>query len=180
MKKNKGRKVLLAVAGLLSGLAMFSGNEVFAQKGVVADSNPIKTENSAEALVEKSQVIIKVVAVRDLVSGVNEYVKPKEGNKFIAVQVVVDNTNGVDDWEVIPDYFKLKDSENNTYDPPYFVLIRPALVNGIVDEGDLVKGWITFEIYKDIDIKTLRLRYEYNGFATDNYKSGWIFLSAVK
>jgi SepF-like predicted cell division protein (DUF552 family) len=82
---------VLMVTVLSSGLAVLSGNAVFAQK--VADTQTTAKNNpkSAEALVENSDVIIKVVGVRDLGSVENTFENPKDGNKFIAVQVVVDN-----------------------------------------------------------------------------------------
>lgn len=169
------------VSALLSGSAVFSENEAFAQTATSDRTSAPNNGKSAEALVENTEVIIKAIRVCDRVSGVSEYVKPGTGNKLIAVQIVVDNSNGTEDWDVIPNYFKLKDSENNTYDPPlYFGLIRPTLISGIVDSGDLVKGWITFEISNDTDINTLKLRYEYNGYLKDKFTSAWIFLYSVK
>ncbi len=172
-------KLLLSVAVLLNGLAMLSGNEVVAQIVVTANSNAAKSEKSAEALVENSQVIIKVIGVKNFVSGESVFLKPEPGNKFAAVQVIVDNTNGTEDWEVIPSYFILKDSENNTYIQNYY-FVRPTLNFGIIDNGEMAKGWVSFEIPADLDIKSLKLRYEDKSYTEKKYKSDWIFLSAVK
>ncbi len=111
MKKITVIKFLLSVAVLLNGLAAFSENAVFAQKKVVADSISSKnSEKSAEALVENSQVIIRVVGVKNFVPKEKDYLYPKDGNKFISVQIVVDNTNGLEDWDVSPGGGKIKDA----------------------------------------------------------------------
>jgi hypothetical protein len=61
-----------------------------------------------------------------------------------------------------------------------FNLAKPQLNGDVVDSGDLVKGWLTFEIPEDLNIKSLKLRYEYNGLMAKHFKSGWVYLSAVK
>ena len=112
----------------------------------------------------------------------NDYSKPDSGNKFMSVQVIVDNTNGKDGWEIKPENLVLKDTEGNVYQPEgnTFGLVevtKPTLKSGILDSGDLVKGWVTFQIGSTVDVKSARLRYEQTLF--ESVKSGWLALSAV-
>ena len=114
-----------------------------------------------------------------------EYTKPDEGNKFVSVQIVVDNTKGEDEWDVKPDKFILKDAEGNVYETESSIaglvkITQPTLKSGKVDGGDLVRGWITFQVGTAVNVKSLRLRYEDSGvLSVSSVKSGWIALSAV-
>ncbi len=137
---------------------------------------------STESLIEGTRVVLKIVAVKDNAMTENDYSKPDSGNKFMSVQVIVDNTNGKDGWEIKPENLVLKDTEGNVYQPEgnTFGLVevtKPTLKSGILDSGDLVKGWVTFQIGSTVDVKSARLRYEQTLF--ESVKSGWLALSAV-
>lgn len=141
-------------------------------------------QKTAEALIENTQVVVKVVAVKDNVVPVNDYTKPDEGNKFVSIQIVMDNAKGKDEWSVKPDKFVLKDDEGNVYEAKEaltsFGITQPTLKSGIIDGGDLVKGWITFQVGNTVNLKSLKLRYEDSGFMSEStVKSGWIALSSV-
>lgn len=75
------------------------------------------------------------------------YDRPKEGNKYYAVEVTVENKGSdVISYNVI--YFKLQDSEGYTYD--YTGSYKePWLGYGDLQPGRKVRGWITFEIPKN-------------------------------
>jgi hypothetical protein len=51
----------------------------------------------------------------------------------------------------------------------------PSLKSVLVDRGDIVKGWITFQVGIDVNVKLLKLRYE----ESSETKSGWIELKNV-
>lgn len=137
----------------------------------------------AESVIEDTNVVIKIVGVKDNALAPDES-KPTEGNKFISIQIIIDNSKGEDEWKVKPEAFKLKDAEGNIYETfanPYLstAVTQPTLKQGPVDTGDFVKGWITFEVGSAVKAKSLKLRYEDNGtLGLDaTIKSGWILLS---
>ncbi len=175
-------KFLLAAAVLLSGFAVLSEDVVYSQRKDVNTVSSISSQKSAEAKVEDTNVFIKVVGVEDSVSEKKSNTEvPLLLGKHIAVQIVIDNSGGKEDWEVFPEYFKLKDALNNTFMPAFLDVAFPILNKDIVDAGDSVRGWITFEVPENTDIKSLKLRYELNRIFLDKpVKSGWIYLSAVK
>ncbi len=161
-------------------------NSGFAQTGSRDPSITASKEKiAAESLIENTEVVVKITAVKDNAVAVNEYFKPDEGNKFVSVQVVIENKS-LDDWKVEPDNFKLKDAEGNVYETENAIfglseVTKPTLKSGLVDGGDLVKGWITFQVGSSVNVKDLRLRYEdfISLLSESNFKSGWISLSAV-
>lgn len=142
-----------------------------------------QTKSSAQYLIEGTSITVKVVAVKDNAVAGSEFMKPAAGNKFVSVQIVMENIKGVDEWAVKPDKFKLKDAEGSVYDTENSLMgavTQPTLKAGILDIGDLVKGWITFQVGDAVNIKTLKIRYEDAGFMSATaVKSGWINLSSV-
>jgi hypothetical protein len=173
MKKNS----ILMLAFFMTAISVTSA---WAQpSGKKPAATPAKT---AEALIENTQVMVKVVAIKDNVVPVDEFTKPDEGNKFVSIQIVLDNTKGQDEWKVKPDKFILKDEEGNVYEAKeeFSSLTQPTLKAGVVDGGDLVKGWISFQVASSLNLRSLKLRYEEAGFISEpTVKSGWIALSAV-
>lgn len=160
-------------------------NSGFAQPGSSDPSKSTAKEKiSAETLIEDTEILVKVVSVKDNVVSANEYIKPDAGNKFVSVQVVIENKS-LDEWEVKPDEFKLKDAEGSVYETETSFtglsdITQPTLKSGAVDNDDFVKGWITFQVGSSVNVKSLKLRYEDSGILSGpTVKSGWISLSAV-
>src|SRR5687768_12248197 len=86
-------------------------NSGFAQTGSGdLSKSTAKEKIPAETLIEDTEILVKVVSVKDNVISGNEYIKSDAGNKFVSVQVVIENKS-LDEWEVKPDEFKLKDAE---------------------------------------------------------------------
>lgn len=169
---------LLLIAILISGFAVLSETAVFSQR---KDVNKQSSQKSAEANVEDTNVIIKVIGVEDDFSQKRSETEVPSFGKYIAVQIVVDNSGGKEDWEVSANCFKLKDAKNNTFETAFWEVASPKLNDGIVDASDSVSGWITFEIHEDTDIKSLKLRYERkSSILSKPLKSGWMYFSAVK
>lgn len=180
MKKNS----ILMFAFLIMTISVISSFSQTNGKKQMPATTTAAQQKTAEALIENTQVMVKVVAVKDNAVSANDYIKPDEGNKFISIQIVMDNTKGEDDWSVKPDKFVLKDDEGNVYEAKETFTssgaTQPTLKSGVVDAGDLVKGWITFQIGNNVNLKSLKLRYEDSSFMSEStVKSGWIVLSAV-
>ncbi len=76
------------------------------------------------------------------------YDRPKEGNKYYAVDVTIENKGSdVISYNVI--YFKLQDSEGYTYDYTG-AYKKPWFGYGDLQLDRKVRGWITFEIPKNL------------------------------
>ena len=74
--------------------------------------------------------------------------------------------------------FELQDKEGYVYKPSYerADTVKPDFgTSENVESGDVKRGWISFEIPKNIYIKDLKFRYKGN-----NVKSNWILLSDIK
>ena|SRR5687768_4420713 len=85
------------IAALLFCSAIISATAVFAQTSSQTQTSSSQPKIPAEALIATTKVVIKVVAVKDNAAVAGEYTKPDEGNKFVSVQIVVDNTKGEDE-----------------------------------------------------------------------------------
>lgn len=131
---------------------------------------------TTQSSISGTKAIVKVLAVKDNAAPATEYEKPDVGKKLVAVQVLVDNRAGADDLEVSGLNFKVKDDEGGVYDVGLSDSSdQPTLKSGSVESGELVKGWITFELSSAIKAGKLRLRYEYV-----DRKTAWISMPNSK
>jgi hypothetical protein len=73
----------------------------------------------------------------------NDFITPKAGNRFIAVQVLYENT-GTDPYAYNPFDWKLTDSAGFSYDSS-FSEIGPQLNSGTIQPGEKARGFITYE-----------------------------------
>jgi hypothetical protein len=123
-----------------------------------------------------TKAIVKVLAVKDKAAPATEYEKPDADKKLVAVQVMVDNRAGTEDIDVSGLNFKVKDEEGGVYDVSLADSSdQPTLKSGSVEIGELVKGWITFELPSTIKAGKLRLRYEFV-----DRKTAWIQMPISK
>jgi hypothetical protein len=160
---------------------------VFASAGalnIIGQTPGRDSERASETVIEGTQIGIRVVAVRDNPASNNEYFKPEEGNKFVSVQIVIEN-RGDEPWDVQPEYFVLKDGDGNVYEPlgslsSAPMVTTPILRAGILDGKDLVRGWISFSVGKEMAVKAMRIRYEQRGSIFEEAAvSGWIQLATA-
>ena len=102
-----------------------------------------------------------MLTVKDNAAPATEYEKPEANKKLVAVQVIVDNRGGTEDIDISELNFKIKDEEGGVYDVAGSDSSdQPTLKSGSVEGGELVKGWITFELPGTIKTARLRLKYE--------------------
>ena len=89
-------------------------------------------------------VTVTVVSANlDAKSG-NQFITPNPGNRFVAVQVLYENT-GTDPFDYNPFDWKLTDSAGFSYDSS-FSGIGPELNAGTIQPGEKARGYITYEV----------------------------------
>lgn len=129
-----------------------------------------------ESPISGTKAIVKVLTVKDNAAPATEYEKPEANKKLVAVQVIVDNRAGTEDIDVSGLNFKVKDEEGGVYDVSLSDSSdQPTIKSGSVESGELVKGWITFELPVAVKIVKLRLRYE-----LADRKTAWIQMPISK
>jgi len=74
----------------------------------------------------------------------NEYLQPKENNKFVGVEVLIENT-GKEPKSFNELDFTIQDKNAYTYQSTYSIM-EPSLGSGDLQPGRKVRGCITFEI----------------------------------
>jgi Domain of unknown function (DUF4352) len=73
----------------------------------------------------------------------NDFITPKAGDRFVAVQVLYENT-GSDPYDYNPFDWKLTDSAGFSYNST-FSGIGPELNSGTIQPGEKARGYITYE-----------------------------------
>lgn len=173
--------------GLAAILYLVLTGSVFAQTGSknVRSPSASGSKSSTETSIKDTEVYLKVAAIKDNAGSEDQYLNLGKGQKFVSVQIILDN-RGEDEWLVKPDKFKLKDAKGNVYGTDTTSLLNligitePTLKSCVVDGGDFVRGWVTFEVDGAADVKSSRFRYEDTDlFSKTTVKSGWIALSPV-
>ncbi|GBU28748.1 hypothetical protein R84B8_02308 [Treponema sp. R8-4-B8] len=131
-----------------------------------------KSENiSKDSAKIENGGLITIKEARELVSK-NEFIQPEEGMKFVGFDIFIDNEKGKSDisLNLFLGSFEIKDSEGFTYTPGIWDVAEPKIdVNGTIEKGDVLRGWITVEVKKNTVLSNLRIRLN-----TANTKSGWI------
>ncbi|MDR3236908.1 MAG: hypothetical protein LBT84_00215 [Spirochaetia bacterium] len=103
------------------------------------------------------------------------WTQPPEGMKFVAFDILIDNTNGNDKIQLDFDgaAIEIKDSQGYSL-PLNFVsydIVKPSMkFPADIEKGDLLRGWITVAIRKESPLNTLRIRIK------TNTQSGWIVI----
>lgn len=85
----------------------------------------------------------------------NEFLQPSPGNRFVAVEVLYENT-GTDKLTVSPSDWKLTDSSGFNYQQNYSGK-SPELNSGDLVPGDKARGFITYEVPQSAGGLTLKL-----------------------
>jgi hypothetical protein len=91
---------------------------------------------------------LTVLAITTPASISNGVFTPDAANKYVDIEVVIENIEGSDEYPYNPLYFKLKDSNGYEYSTA-FGSVEPSLKSGTLPKGDLVRGHVTFEVAKD-------------------------------
>jgi hypothetical protein len=115
----------------------------------------------------------KIMEVKEVVS-TNQFITPDENMRFIAFDILIDNVNGRNDVDlnIFMGSIEIRDSEGHTYTPGVMscTLTKPEMdPNATIEAGDLMRGWITIAIPRNIPINGLRVRLK-----AMQGQSGWI------
>ncbi len=81
----------------------------------------------------------------------NQFEQPKEGNKFVAIEAVYENTTNKTDSFSISN-LQLKDVDDHSYSYTYTGK-DPQLQSGDLEAGGKARGFVTFEISKSSPVK---------------------------
>lgn len=95
--------------------------------------------------IEAGGVALTVKEVKRLAS-VNDYSKAKDGNEFLAVEVLAENT-GLERAPYNPMYFMVKDDQGYEYNTAMSAP-EPSLKSGDLARGESARGWVAFEVPK--------------------------------
>ncbi len=115
-----------------------------------------ETQNSAEIQkiesfkvkdkVQLGNYVLVVNEVTDCIS-TNQFMAPKEGNKFVIIDVTQENKGtdplGYNLWN-----FKIQDDKDFTYQTAIAVCREPSFGGGDLAAGQKTRGYVTFEIPK--------------------------------
>jgi hypothetical protein len=112
---------------------------------------------------------LSVMAVKEVTSE-----KPDEGHRFVAFDIFFDNSSGNSDipFSSVYNRFEVKDANGYSYKGGFmsYDLIKPALPNDTtVEQGDILRGFLTFQILQDAPINTLQIR-----FRSNSIQSEWV------
>jgi Domain of unknown function (DUF4352) len=105
---------------------------------------PLKASYKVGDIIEVNNFVIKVNSVNQNADSGNPYTKPKEGNKFVTVDITLENKG--DTKETISSFisFYIKNGEGEKGTSQFFSSLKP--VDGELLAGDKIKGELAFEI----------------------------------
>jgi len=168
------------IVGLIIVIAILCGGCVFVSL-IIGNTNkndePTKINNSGSSdqknedasfkigdIVKLGDIQLEVTEFSDNVTSENEFIKPDEGMKYLAVEVKVTYT-GSDSHSVDSYSFSLSDEEGYAYDYSWEDLKSPKLESKSLNKDMSVRGWITFEV--NSNSKNFTLTYKPNMFLND-------------
>ncbi len=96
------------------------------------------------------------VGVPQVYQSTNEFSQPQTGHKYMAAQVLFENTSSTPSSYSVFD-FKLKDTHNQSFNPTYFGGKEPELSSGgnTVEPGGKEQGYITFDVLEDSSVQSV-------------------------
>jgi len=127
-----------------------------------------------QSKISGSKAVFKVLNVVDNYTSENQFMSPKEGQKYVAVEILLDNSKSTKAFSTPAMLIKLKDNQGQEYSIDMIsAMIKPSF-EGNADAGDITRGWIGYEIPEALSIDKLKIAYR--GFGD---KSDWIMLKKV-
>ena len=138
-------------------------------------SNTNTSSKGVSKTVNDTSFVVKVTGIKDGVKHTNEFVSPRANTRFVAVEILIDNTENDEYFVCNENYFPVKDIEGYQYECSLHNAIEPSLASDDIDSGDLSRGWITYEIPYNVSVENLRIRYEFG-----SCKTSWIKFSEME
>lgn len=166
--------IVIAVIANIAGGS--NDSEPVSQKTENSGNNSTGSAKASENISKDSAKIengglITIKEAREIVSN-NEFIQPEDGMKFVGFDIFIDNEKGKSDisLNLFLGSFEIRDSEGFTYTPSIWDVVEPKMdVNGTIEKGDILRGWITVEVKKNAVLTDLRIRLN-----TARTKSDWI------
>lgn len=155
MKKNIIYGIILIVISLsFSACTGTEGTPQSVKPEKVANNNSEKTVDKKKEVklfqvgedIKLGDYVISINNVENPYVEKNQYSKPGEGNKFIAVEVSYQNNTSDKTISYNPFDWKLFDGEGYNYESSWTASKKPDLSSGDINPGSKVRGWITFEV----------------------------------
>ena len=86
-----------------------------------------------------------------------------ENMKFVAFDILIDNSDGdrnITNNSLYPS-FNLRDINGFEYKASYMTynIVKPAFPSTTIEKGEILRGWISFEILLSLTLNDLRLRF---------------------
>lgn len=75
----------------------------------------------------------------------NQFERPASGNRYVAVDVKIDNTGNSSEYIYLSN-FNIQDANAYKYEAKWYEIKAPGLKSGDVAKGNSLRGWVTFEV----------------------------------
>ena len=120
-------------------------------------------------VIKQTGSIVKVEQYEGNADVNNQFHHPKEGNQFLAFKILLDNSKGKKDLTLVASgSFRLKDNQDMSYKAEVIIGKEP-MFNPMNDikVGEKSRGWVTFDVPKNIPYNKYKIMYEFLGDETD-------------
>ncbi|MGL5831014.1 MAG: DUF4352 domain-containing protein [Candidatus Altimarinota bacterium] len=104
-------------------------------------------------------VSLTIKSVKDF-STFNEYFKPEDGNKYVAIDVFIENNSG-QTISINPLNFSLKDSESYEYEQEFVSGAEPRLNLGDLENMKTLRGFLVYEVPKTAVLSEIKYEVDY-------------------
>jgi hypothetical protein len=111
--------------------------------------------------IQLGDYFVTVTRFNDNVPPPDDITLPKEGNKFVSIEVLYENRVGSRQLEYYPFDWQLVDGEGYHYEADFNVAKQPVLQSGTLKTGQKSRGWITFQTVKSAG--NFKLQFEPSG-----------------
>lgn len=140
----------VAVIAVIAVIAVFASaargvSTAVATAGNFQDVHAAFANSSSGTVTTSGPKTHKVTLVRidDNAKSTNQFSQPKVGNRFVAIQVVVENPGNS---EISPGEWKLHTTSGNEYDRTFVASVGQELSSSSLTPGAKTQGTIVFEI----------------------------------
>jgi len=148
------KKILLSL-----GLVIIIGSVGCQQNRLQPKKSGEVIEDDQTVVVEEQQIfaigdVIEIGDEKIVVHSVSDYNEPYEwlapetGNKYVAVEVSLENI-GTSDINYHPEEFQLKDDQGYSFNISYIGKQTPSFDAGTLSPGQTARGFITFQVLND-------------------------------
>jgi hypothetical protein len=88
--------------------------------------------------------------------------RPEKNNVFVSVEITVENTSATKEFQVKYWGFKLQNKDGNQFDMSVVSkgIAQPPVIDTTLKKGRKIKGWVSFELPKELVTVPMFLKYE--------------------